>query len=123
MKKIILFWGIIIFCLLLTGCKKDAKTIEEITSISFNDIKTVRVSNNYDEYDLNKFINDFKDLEFQKANDSYGNTAQIKYICYDSNDNVLFTIVDIGNQDKYFIKKGEFNLSTDWKDSLYELKK
>ena len=114
---------VILLCIALTGCSKNM-TIEEITGIDFNQIDHIRTgfaSSINENYDVEEFTNNYKNLKYQKISGGYGNTAHKYFVCYDSNNEVLFTIVDIGNQGKYFIKKGEFDINKD-SSNLYQLK-
>lgn len=123
MKKVL---GLIVIfmCIMLVGCNKTNMTIEEIVGVNFNDIayiKTGDYSNINENYDVSEFIDKYQNLKFQKISGGYGSTAHLYYVCYNSNNEVLFTLVDIGNQDKYFIKKGEFDINKD-SSNLYQLK-
>ncbi len=113
---------IVIFSFLLVGCNKTSKTIEEITGVSLDDISYIKTGNNVDnDYDVDTFIEEYKDLKFTKTSGNIGNTARKYYVCYNSDNEVLFTLVDIGNQDKFFIKKGFFDIEKDSKKFQYKL--
>ena len=56
---------IVIFSFLLVGCNKTSKTIEEITGVSLDDISYIKTGNNVDnDYDVDTFIEEYKDLKF-----------------------------------------------------------
>ncbi|MBQ2639384.1 MAG: hypothetical protein IJF92_01275 [Bacilli bacterium] len=126
MKKV-LYLLVIMICLCLVGCSKSTMTIAEITDIDFNKISYIKVGgalNQNENYDVERFIDEYKDLKYKKISGEYGNTAHKYFVCYDADNNTLFTIVEIGNQNKVFIKKGSFNINTDSpQSSLYQLVK
>ena len=125
MKKIFCL-VVIIMCFMLVGCGKSQGTIEELTGVKFDEIsyiKTGGASEQNENYDVDKFISEYKNLKYKKISGKYGNTSHVYYVCYDDNDKVLFTLVDVGNQDKVFIKKGKFNINKDASSSLYQLDK
>ena len=107
---------LILICITLTGCTKKSMTIEEITGINFNEIDHIKTGDAWSQnenYDVNKFINEYKNLKYKKFKEGTGSTAHTYYVCYNSDNEVLFTLVDIGNQGKYFIKKGSFDINKD----------
>ena len=123
MKKI-LGLMIVLACLFLFGCSKSVMTIEEITGVDFSNISYVKTGITGDkDYDIDLFVNYYKDLKYEKISGDYGNTAELYFICYNSFDEVLFTLVEIGNQDKVFIKKGSFDINGDSSYNLYRLVK
>ena len=97
---------IVIFSFLLVGCNKTSKTIEEITGVSLDDISYIKTGNNVDnDYDVDTFIEEYKDLKFKEK----------------FNKKFIYNLVDIGNQDKFFIKKGFFDIEKDSKKFQYKL--
>ena len=115
---------VLIISFILVGCSKSQGTIEEITGVEFskiNYIKTGGASYLNEDYDVEKFINEYKNLKYKKISGEYGSTAHLYFVCYDANGKVLFTLVEIGNQDKVFIKKGSFDINNDSSSSLYQL--
>ena len=123
MKKIFCLVGVLM-CFILVGCSKSQGTIEEITGVDFNKInyiKTGSALNQNEDYDVEEFISEYKNLKYKKISGEYNGTTHLYFLCYDANDKVLFTLVDIGNQDKVFIKKGSFDINKDASSSLYQL--
>ena len=123
MKKILVII-ILIMCFMVVGCSNSHGTIEEITGIEFNKIKYIKTGgalNQNEDYDVNDFINEYKDLKYKKISGGYGSTTHLYYVCYDANDKVLFTLIDVGNQNKFFVKKGTFDIKKDASSNLYQL--
>ena len=120
---------VMILCLFLVGCSNKSNmtsniTIEEITGVNFSEIlyiKTGDALNHNEDYSVKQFIEEYKNLHYIKITGSIGSTAHTYYVCYDANDEVLFTLVDIGNQDKFYIKKGNFDINEDNTNNLYQL--
>lgn len=103
----------------------EGKTIEEITGISLSDIsyiKTGSAGEQNEYYEVSDFIKEYNDIKYKKNYESYGSTANIYFVCYDLNDEILFTVVEIGNQNKVFIKKGKFDINKDSEECLYQQK-
>ena len=132
MKKIIL--GVLIIIIVVTSffivynkfTNEKIKTIQEITGIDFNDISYIKTGGalkQNEDYPVNEFIQEYKNLKYKKLNDrSMGSTTHLYFVCFNSDNEVLFTLVEIGKQDKVFIKKGIFNINEDPYSSLYQLK-
>ena len=119
MKKGLIFLGIVL-CIFLAGCNSKEKTIEEITGVNFDDISYIKTKDI--DYDVNEFISYYQNAKFQKITEkNIGSTTHLYFVCYDNNDNVLFTLVSVGNQDKYIIKKGSYNTNTDSYKFLYQM--
>ncbi len=118
MKKVLCLI-IVMMCFLFTGCSKSEGTIEEITGVSFNKINYIKANGSL--YNVEEFISEYKGLNYKKISEKAGSTRHFYYVCYDSNDKILFTLVDIGNQNKYYIKKGKFDINKDALNSLYQL--
>ena len=95
-----------------------AKTIEEILDISFSDIAYVMHFD--EEISLSEFVNEYKTKKYEKYSVDIGTTAHDYYIAYDENNNIIFTLVDIGNRNLIFLKKGEFNIN-DNDNQVYRL--
>ena len=126
MKKILFAVVMLTMCFLLVGCSKTQGTIEDITGVKFesiNYIKSGGALNQSSNYDVEQFISKYKNLKYKKISGKYGSTTNIYYVCYDDSDNILFTLVEIGNQNKVFIKKGIFDINRDTSYSLYQLDK
>lgn len=124
MVKKILCLFVLIICFVLVGCSKTHGTIEEITGVDFSKIDYIKTGSALHlkkGYDVGKFISEYKNLKYKKISGEYGSTAQVYFVCYDANDKVLFTLVEIGNQNKVFIKKGSFDINKDSSSSLYQL--
>ncbi len=120
MKKIFIILLLIIFTI---GCSKKTKTIEEILNIKLENIsyiKTGGFDNINEYYNVNDFIEKYQNNKYKKISGEYGSTTHIYYVCYDTDDNIIFTLVDIGNQDKVFIKKGTFDIN-EGRKYLYQL--
>ena len=121
MKKNFILLPLMI-CFLLCSCTKTHKTIEEITGVEFDKISYIKTGENQAQYyDVEEFINEYQNLEYKKITGEYGNTTHMYFICYDADDKILFTLVNVGNQDKVFIKKGSFDINSDAKENLYQL--
>lgn len=115
----------LIMCFVLVGCSKTQDTIEGITGVDFNKISYIKTGgalNQSNDYDVEEFITEYKNLKYEKISGEYGNTGHVYYVCYSDNNEVLFTLVDVGSQDKVFIKKGKFDINEDASSSLYQLK-
>ncbi len=114
----------LIMCFILLGCIKSRGTIEEITGVEFNKIDYIKIgnaSNQSEDYDVEKFISEYKNLKYKKASGEYGNAAHLYYVCYDVNNEVLFTLIEVGSQNRVFIKKGIFDINKDSSSNLYQL--
>ena len=120
---LVILLSALVFVILVRNQK--GRTIEEITGVNFSDISYVKYGGAMSlssDYDLNEFISLYRNNKYKKINEAYGNTTHLYIICYDLNDEVLFTLVDVGNSNKIFIKKGSFNINKDSK-KLYQLVK
>ena len=84
-------------------------------------IKTDGDSIQENDYLVDDFIKHYKNLKYKKVNQSTGSTTHLYYVCYNSNDEVLFTLVDIGNKDLIYLKKGLFNINDNNIKYLYQL--
>lgn len=129
LKKVIfpflILIGIVIIAILLvfTLRNNNYHTIEEILKININDISYVKTGGaliQEDDYSVDDFINNYKNLKYKKVNKSTGSTAHVYYVCYDYNDKILFTLVEIGNQGLIYLKNGSFNINDD-NGYLYQL--
>ncbi len=119
---IIIFILLLIFFSFFMFSKKN-KTIEKILNIDMNNIAYIKVGNSLaqdDDYPVANFISTYKNAEFKKVNQDIGNTAHLYYVCYNAQNEVLFTLVEIGNQNLVFLKKGIFNIN-DKDNYLYQL--
>jgi len=106
-------------CFLFTSCSKSEGTIEEITGVNFDKISYIKANGSL--YNVEEFISEYKNLKYKKTSIKVGSTTHFKFECYDNNDEILFTLIDVGNQDKVFIKKGKFDINKDASKSLYQL--
>ncbi len=117
--------GIVIIAIFLVLTRRDNNyhTIEEILNINMNNISYVKTGGaliQEDDYLVDDFIKHYKNLKYKKVNQNTGSTAHLYYVCYDYNDKVLFTLVEIGNQDLIYLKNGSFD-TNDYKRYLYQL--
>ena len=119
MKKI-LSLILLIICLISIGCGKKSGTIEELINVNFNEIDHIKYESQ--DYDVKKFVKEYKNIEFTKISDGIGSTRHSYFRCYNSKNEIIFTLVSVGNQEKYFIKKGEFDVNKDTKKYLYQIK-
>ena len=123
MKKVLCLI-MVVACLFLTGCGKK-QTIEEITGVSLNQIDHIKyggtTTHDNDYTDVQGFIDSNKNNKYKKVSGSYGSTTHRYFICYNSKDEVILTLVDVGNSGYVFIKAGEFNINKDASSSLYQL--
>ena len=97
--------------------------IEDILQTSFNDIsyiKTGGASQQDEDYSVSKFINEYGNIKVKKFSGDTGNTAHQYYVAYNSNNQALFTIVEIGNRNLLYISKGVFNINENNSDKLYQ---
>ena len=117
MKKHIIIVSITILVIVLIFLNR-AKTIEEILDISFSDIDYVKYLD--EEISSSEFINEYETKKYKKYSGDIGTTAHDYYIAYDENNNIIFTLVDIGNRNLIFLKKGEFNIN-DNDNQVYRL--
>ena len=125
MKKFFSFLAVIALCLLLTGCKKNVQTIEQITGVSFKDISYIKTGNatiQDNDFDVNAFINRYKKRKYKKTKGTIINNSQKYLVCYNANDEVILTVVEIDDE-MTFIKKGSFDINKDASTSLYQRKK
>lgn len=114
---------IISFLAVLVLRNDNYHTIEEILNININDISYVKTGGALiqdEDYSVDDFIKYYKNLKYKKVNQSTGNTAHIYYVCYDRNDKILFTLVEIGNKGLIYLKNGLFNINDD-NGYLYQL--
>ena len=98
-------------------------TIEEILGIDLDDIDHIKTGGALEQnsdYPVEDFIEEFGGREYNKANKSEGNTSHTYYVGYDEFDEVLFTLVDVGNQNLVFLKEGEFDINVD-RNVLYQM--
>lgn len=121
-KKFILLIGIILLFFIATFFVFKNGTIEEIININFNDIAYIKtgdslVQNSF--YDVDKFTKSYKNIKYKRVFGSYNSNYHTYYVCYDSNNNILFTLVETENENKVIIKKGKFDISFD-SNSLYQ---
>ena len=117
---------VIIISALLNGYSMPNQTIEEITDVAFMNISYIKhgdESKQTDNYDVEKFINKYKNLKYEKVYESYGITEHEYFVCYNSSNEPILTVVEVGNQDKVFIVKGKFDINKDALGNLYKLKK
>lgn len=77
--------------------KSTAKTLEEITSVSFDKITNVNTDTGMNE-SVEQFVNDYKDKKYETYNDAskYEQKANVIYYLYD-NSNILYTLYDLGD--------------------------
>jgi hypothetical protein len=122
-KLLIIATVLIISCILMIFAINNminTNTIEKLTNVNFNKISYVKTGGALEQNQkmtINDFTSLFKDIKFKKSDvPNIGSTANIYYVCYDKNDNALYTVVDIGNRNLYFI--GEGNNREEFK--LYE---
>ena len=124
MKKIIGVLIIISCYFIIMYIQPNGKTIEEITGVNFANISYIKTGGGVrqnENYSVDKFVQEYKDMKYKKINGgSAGNTAHQYYVCYGSNNEILFTYVDIGNNNKVCIKKGDFDINRDLNASLYQ---
>lgn len=98
-------------------------SVKDILQTNFDNIsyvKTGGASNQDEDYPVSKFINEYGDIKVEKYSGSTGSTAHQYYVAYDSNDQVLFTIVEIGNKNLLYISKGVFDINENNSDKLYQ---
>ena len=94
-------------------------TIEEITGIGFNDIAYVECD--YINNDLNAFKNKYKNALFKKElylDEKIKNwinppllsgRKRIEYVCYDKNNNILYTLINQTNSYHIIIGEEKYN--------------
>lgn len=100
-------------------------TIEEILQINFDDIAYIKegnVAQQPDDYPVADFIKKYKSAVFEQFSGSIGGTAHRYYVAYDQDNQIVFTLVSIGNRELYFISKGSFDINESYSDKLYQLK-
>lgn len=95
---------------------RNGQTIEKILKINFDDIAYIKTNSNEDDnYDVDLFIKEYRNKKYKGFYGSKGSTANLSYICYDSNGKVIFTLVDVGNQNLIMLIKNDSKIS-----SLYQ---
>ncbi len=105
---------------------RTGKTISEITGVNFNKIAYVKAGEPLkqdEDINIKEFIKLFKRHKFYNPKTTdIGSTAHYYYVAYDKDNNILFTVVMVGNQGLVFIKKGSFDINKDRNDNLYQLR-
>ena len=106
----------------LVGIRREY-TINDILQTKFDDIsyvKTGGASRQDEGYPVSKFINEYSQTKVEKYSGNTGSTAHQYFVAYDNNDQVLFTIVEIGNRNLLYISKGTFNINENNSSKLYQ---
>ena len=117
-------------CLILTVVvcfivyRASTSTIESITGVSFDDIAYVKSGGALGQtldYDKDEFIKEYRNKRYHKINKKYSDDkSHDYYVCFDKNDNILFTLVETRTNDEVFIKKGKFSIVRDSETSFYK---
>ena len=93
--------------------------------IKKSDIKYIKSGDPFDQnedYSVAEFIDSFWDKNYKpRDNGRIGSTAHSYYVAYDKNDQILFTLVDVGNRGLCYIKAGSFNISDDNHEFLFRM--
>lgn len=108
-KKIILILIIIIVIVFIIGYVfyNRAKTIEEITKVSLDDIAYIEIDRGGINLTLEDFLKEYKEAKFKICTESHNSTvAEYSIIAYDESGQVLLTL-RIGND--YKIIAGEYD--------------
>ena len=93
---------------------RNGQTIEKILKINLDDIAYIKTNSDQD-YNVDLFIKEYRNKKYKGFYGSKGPTANLSYICYDSNGKVIFTLVDVGNQNLIMLIKNDSKIS-----SLYQ---
>ena len=108
-KKIILILIIIIAIVLVIGYifYNRARTIEEITKVSLDDIAYIESGRGVINLTLDDFLQEYKEAKFKRCTEFHNSTvAEDSIIAYDESGQVLLTL-KIGND--YKIVAGEYD--------------
>lgn len=114
--------SIIIIILNLVGAHRE-HTIEDILQTNFDDISYIKTGGAHyqdEDYPVSKFTSEYGHIKVEKFSGGTGSTAHQYFVAYDSNNQILFTIVEIGNRNLLYISKGTFNINEDNSDKLYQ---
>ena len=117
MKKVfisILVLVVVLIVIIFNG--SNGQTIEKILKINLDDIAYIKTNSNEDDnYDVDLFIKEYRNKKYKKFDGSKGSTTNLRYICYDNDNQILFTLVDVGNQNLIMLIKNDSKVS-----SLYQ---
>lgn len=114
--------SIIILVANLIGSREEY-TVKDILQTKFDNIsyvKTGGASHQDEDYSVSKFINEYSDVKVERFSGDTGSTTHQYFVAYDSSDQILFTIVEIGNRNLLYISEGTFNIDEDNSDKLYQ---
>ncbi len=115
---IVVFIVSIIAVALFFNRTPKTQTIEEILNINLDDIDYIQI-NGENEYPVDEFKNIYRNIKLKKVNMEHGNSAQIYFEAYDKNKELIFTLIDIGNNNLIYLKTGTFDTGKD-KKYLYQ---
>lgn len=107
-----------------TNINEEAVSFKSIVQVNFSDIAYIKTGDAREQKDdcpISDFIKEYGQARFKRFSDSTGSTAHVYFVAYDNNDQILFTLVDIGNRDLVYISRGTFDINEeDTFDKLYK---
>ena len=120
MKKIILlFVGITLITIAgIIYSNYQKETFEHITKIDLQRVSFCE--SNSKKIELNDFLDEFGNVKFKKSKENIGSTAHQRYLCFDDANQLLFTVVDIGNKGLVYITVGEYDASNQERLQVYK---